>query len=60
MEQVLAHVSAWALTEYKRVVLLEDNMLVVQNIDDLFECTGICAGRCRLRQRCSCMMSQLQ
>lgn len=42
--QVLAHASAWALTEYKRVVLLADNMLVVENIDDLFQCPGICAG----------------
>lgn len=42
--QVLAHVSVWALTEYKRVVFLADNMLVVENIDDLFECPGICAG----------------
>lgn len=45
VEQVLAHASAWALTEYKRVVLLADNMLVVENIDDLFQCPGICAGK---------------
>lgn len=43
--QVLAPASAWALTEYKRVILLADNMLVVENIDDLFQCPGICAGR---------------
>lgn len=42
--QVLVHASAWALTEYKHVILMEDNMLVVENIDDLFECAGVCAG----------------
>eukprot|EP00752_Nemacystus_decipiens_P008140 g7280.t1 len=41
---VLAHASVWALTEYKRVVFLADNMLVVENIDDLFQCPGICAA----------------
>eukprot|EP00903_Cladosiphon_okamuranus_P012157 g11404.t1 len=41
---VLAHASLWALTEYKRVVFLADNMLVVENIDDLFQCPGICAA----------------
>lgn len=44
MLQVLAHAAAWALTEYTRVILLEDNMLVMENIDDLFECSGVCAG----------------
>ncbi|CBJ30355.1 Glycosyltransferase, family GT8 [Ectocarpus siliculosus] len=43
-ESVLAHASVWALTDYKRVVLLSDNMLVVENIDDLFLCEGICAA----------------
>lgn len=43
-EQVLAHASAWSLIEYKQVILLEDNMLVLENIDDLFSCSGICAG----------------
>ncbi|CAM9394908.1 unnamed protein product [Pylaiella littoralis] len=41
---VLAHASAWALTEYRRVILLADDMLVVENIDDLFQCPGICAA----------------
>lgn len=44
-QQVLAHASAWQLTKYNRVILLEDNMLIVENIDDLFFCTGVCAGR---------------
>ena len=44
MLQVLAHAAAWALTDYTRVILLEDNMLVMENIDDLFECSGVCAG----------------
>lgn len=26
------------------MVFLADNMLVVENIDDLFQCPGICAG----------------
>ncbi|CAM9156698.1 unnamed protein product, partial [Phaeothamnion confervicola] len=36
-------IHAWALTEYDRVVVLDEDMLVLENIDDLFSCEGMCA-----------------
>lgn len=41
---VFTKLRAWGLTDYDRVVLLDADTLVLQNVDDLFERAGFAAG----------------
>eukprot|EP00808_Paulinella_micropora_P019366 g67570.t1 len=40
---VFTKLQAWALTEYERVVFLDGDMLVIDDLHDLFGCPGFCA-----------------
>ena len=37
-------VQAWLLTEYRRVVLIDSDAIVLRNIDELFSCGEFCAA----------------